>query len=233
MWILVTSGILAHADGVLDGQECELLLAHIEDEAEPDEYSAWLATIADVDALRRLMEGLPDPAPEQRRELLRQAWTMAMVDGEQHEAERAALAEIAARLGVEAVQLEFWRQAWDEQSRAFASHVAHAMAWVLGGDGPVYVEDRATLRAAIARLPTTGEHREELVAEASVPATREAVAPQLAGLPRPRRMQALRLLAALAASASRADEARARLLDLSERVGVPAARAETLLERAR
>ena len=232
MWILVTSGLLAHADGVLDGEECELLLARIEDEADPEEYSAWLSTIADVEALRRLMDGLPEPDPQQHRELLRQAWSMAMVDGEQCEAERAALAEIAGRLGVEPVQLDFWREAWDAQARTFASHVAHAMGWVLGGDGPVYVEDRTILRDAVGRLPTTTDHREELLAEASIPASREEVAPQLAALPRPRRVQALRLLAALAAAASRPDETRARLLELAERIGIPQDRAEQLLARA-
>ena len=233
MWILVTSGLIAHADGVLDGAECELLLAIIEEEAGPEEYSEWLGTIGDKEGLERLLEGLPTPEPEKHRDLLAAAWSMALVDGERCDAEVAVLESIAGRLGVESVQLEFWREAWTAGEREFAAAAADSMAMVLGGDGPVFPSDRGAVKEAVEHLPTTEAHREELLASAAVPALRgEDVARRLAGMPSQRRLQVMRLIAPLAGESDRKAEAIGRYLDLAENSGLGRERGQALLDRA-
>ncbi len=221
MWVLVTSGLIAHADGVLDGEECELLLALIEDEADAEEYSEWLGTIGDADVLRRLLEGLPTPPAQQHRDLLESAWSMALVDGDRCEEEVKVLGELAARLGVESVQLDFWRQAWTAAEREFSGCAVDAMALVLGGDGPVFPADRPAVKQAVERLPTTDTHREELMTAATVPSLRgDDVGRRLAAMPKQRRFQILRLIAPLAAGSVKSDEASGRYLGLGEAAGI-------------
>src|SRR5687768_255247 len=78
-WTLVACGVMAHADGVLDGEECDRLLAMVEDEADGEEYSDWLAALGDAKRLDQLLEELPPAPAEDHREILENAWTLAIV----------------------------------------------------------------------------------------------------------------------------------------------------------
>ncbi len=228
-WTLVTCGVMAHADGVLDGEECDRLLAMVEDEADGEEYSAWLATISDRDRLEEMLAELPPAPPESHREILESAWTLAIVDGERSDSEAEALQRIAERLGVEAVQLEFWREAWTTQQHDLAEVVAAAASVVLGGSAPVPPADRNLVRELAWRLPTTDAHREELVATTSIAHDPDEVARRLGTVPRRRRQWLLKVLSTLPGAASRPDDARSRWVALAQGAGIAEATVQSLL----
>ncbi|MBC8073935.1 MAG: TerB family tellurite resistance protein, partial [Deltaproteobacteria bacterium] len=133
-WTLLCGGLVAHADGVLDGHECERLMAVLEaaEGLGSDEYTAWMAAIADAARLEELLAALPPPPPEHHRELLEGAWVMAVVDGRRSPEESQMIDRLAARMGVEPVQLEYWRDAWTAAEQEFARAVAAVLGWVIG-----------------------------------------------------------------------------------------------------
>ena len=139
-WTVVACGVMAHADGVLDGEECDLLLAMVEGEADADEYGAWLSTISDRGRLEEMLAQLPTPPEAAHREILETAWTVAVADRERTAPEEVALARIAARLGIESVQREFWRDAWTEGQHAAAELLTDAACVVLAGSAPLDAE---------------------------------------------------------------------------------------------
>ncbi|MEM6296581.1 MAG: TerB family tellurite resistance protein [Myxococcota bacterium] len=228
-WTLVACGVMAHADGVLDGEECDRLLSMVEDEADGEEYSAWLATISDSARLEEMLRQLPEPPAEAHREILENAWTIAVVDGERSDSEATALERIATRLGVESVQLEFWREAWTTQQHDLAEVVVAAACVVLAGDAPVPSEDRAHIRELAYRLPTAEDHREELVASTAIPHDSEAVARSLRGIPKRRRQWLIKVLADLPGRTSRREDALVRLRSLGTDAGLSAAILTSLL----
>lgn len=197
-WTIAACGLIAHADGVLDGQECERLLAMIDEEIDESVYSDWLAMIGDVAALTAKLESLPLPAAERHRDVLEAAWTMAMVDGERAEAENQVLAGLASRLGVESVQLDFWHEAWTKSERDFARLAAEAACAVLGGGGPVPTGLRGGYDELVRRLPTTDDHRQELHANASISVELDGVARELAQKQRSFRKRLAKTIAPLA-----------------------------------
>lgn len=228
-WTLVACGVMAHADGVLDGEECDRLLSMVEDEADAEEYSAWLATISDATRLEEILSGLEAPPPEDHREILENAWTLAIVDGERSTSEVEALGRIAERLGIESVQLEFWQEAWTTSQHGFAEIAAESLTVILGGTAPVDADDRKLVRELVWRLPTSNDHREELVATAAVPHRPDEIARKLATIPRRRRQWLLKVLAPSVESAKRPEEARGRFLELASDAGLDKDLAEKLL----
>lgn len=228
-WTLVACGVMAHADGVLDGQECDRLLAMVEDEADGEEYSEWLAALGDAKQLEQMLEELPSPPAEDHREILENAWTLAIVDGERTDPEVAALERIAARLGVESMQLDFWREAWTEAQTTFARNVAEALLVILGGDGAVDEEDRKLVAELVWRLPTSTEHREALASTVADVRDADAVARELAALPRRRRQWLLRLLAPTVRASTHPEHAGGRFVALAEAAGLARDRALALL----
>jgi hypothetical protein len=201
----------------------------VEDEADGEEYSEWLAALGDAQRLEQMLEELPPAPAEDHREILENAWTLAIVDGERTEPEAVALQRIAERLGVEAMQLDFWREAWTDAQTTFARNVTEALLVILGGDAPVQEQDRKLLTELVWRLPTTNEHREELAATVGDARDKEAVARDLAALPRRRRQWLLRLLAPTVRGSARPDEAGQRFVELAEAAGLERDRAQALL----
>ncbi len=228
-WTLVACGVMAHADGVLDGEECDRLLSMVEDEADGEEYSAWLATISDSARLDEMLQQLPDPPEAAHREILENAWTIAVVDGERSESEAKALDRIATRLGVESVQLEFWREAWTTQQHDLAEVVVAAACVVLAGNAPVATDERAHIRELAYRLPTAEAHREELVASTAIPHDAEVVARSLRGIPKRRRQWLIKVLAELPGRSARREDALARLQALGTDAGLSASILTSLL----
>ncbi len=216
-WTLVCSGLVAHADGVLDGSECERLMAVLEatDDLDGDEYGAWMAAIADPKRLEELMTLLPPPPAEQHRDLLENAWVMAVVDGQRTPEEGAMLERLAARMGVEPMQLDYWREAWARTEEEFATAVACVLAWVLGGGAPAAEAHRAPARDALWATPCEHALRERLVGRAMLPCSRDEAAAPLSSLPRARRAAALQRSVVAIAKLPRTTEARARLVDLA------------------
>lgn len=229
-WTIAACGLIAHADGVLDGQECERLLAMIDDEIDESVYSDWLAMIGDVAALTAKLDSLPPPSEERHREVLESAWTMAMVDGERAEAETRVLAGLAERLGVESVQLDFWHEAWTKSERDFARITAEATCAVLGGGGPVPTAHRGAYDELVQRLPTTDDHRQELHAQASISGEVDPVARELAQKPRSLRKRLAKTIAPLVAAAGEA--AAERYTTLGTTAGLSARECGKILQLA-
>jgi tellurite resistance protein len=230
-WALVACGLIAHADGVLDGEECGRLMAVIDEEVDGDEYSEWLAMLGDRAALEAMLDKLPPPAPERAREVLEQAWSMALVDGQRCEAEIAVLDGLARRLGVDDMQLQFWREAWVAGERDFAEVVAASAAVVLGGDAAVSPDDQPLVKDLLWVLPTDDAHRDELLATVLVPGLRDDTARKLTKLARAKRVQGLQLLAPLVHAAADTDAAHARFHALAHDVGL-GAKADAILRDA-
>ncbi len=232
-WVIVVSGLIAHADGVLDGEECDRLLGVLdEEEVDGETYSEWLAVVGDAEALQQKLEELPKPPEDRHRDLLEQAWQMAMVDGERCDAEVAALERIAGRLGVPSVQLEFWREAWTSNEQKFSEQAARSAAGVLGGGGPVHVDDRVLFSSLIDLLPTTNEHREELRATSVMSQDLDDLARELNAQTRKVRIRLLRLLAPLVVESTVEDQARERYFALAAGAGIGRGVVETLLAKA-
>jgi uncharacterized tellurite resistance protein B-like protein len=220
-WILVACGLIAHADGVLDGNEVDRLMAMVDDRIAEEDYAEWLDAIGNKAKLEARYAALPDPSPSQHRAILEEAWAMAMVDGERNAPELVVLARIAERFGVEPMQLEFWRAAWSTAEAEFSIRVAELAAWSLGGGQPVFEDDHSAFLDLMERLPTSNVERERLGGLATnPPSDDEALARALAGMPRTRRVQAFSLVAALVRFSVATDDARARFIEIGRKAGL-------------
>jgi uncharacterized tellurite resistance protein B-like protein len=220
-WILVACGLIAHADGVLDGNEAERLMAMLDDRIPEDDYPDWLAAIGDRAQLEARYAALPNPPPEQHRVLLEEAYIMAMVDGERNVEELVVLTRIAERLGVEPVQLEFWRAAWTRNEQEFTNAVTTLAAWVLGGGEPLFEEDLSPFLNLIQRLPTSQDERERLAKFATTPPTDAGeLGRTLAAMPRSRRVQSFGLVAPLVQSCVEVEQARTRFIVIGHAAGL-------------
>ena len=228
-WTVVACGVMAHADGVLDGGECDLLLAMVEGEADAEEYSAWLSTISDRERLEEMLSQLPAPPETACRDILETAWSVAVADGVRSPAEREALDRIAARLGVASVQLDFWHDAWNEAQATLAELVIDAGCVTLAGEGPLDPTARASIRELTRSVPSTDEHREELVASTAIPKSAEDVARRLRAVPKRRRQWVIKALAKLPSEAGEREAAQRRLHDLGRDAGLSEAILTSLL----
>lgn len=228
-WTVVACGVMAHADGVLDGEECDLLLAIVEGEADAEEYSAWLSIISDRERLEEMLTQLPAPESTAHREILETAWTIAVADGERTAPEEDALGRIAQQLGVESVQLDFWRDAWTDGQHQTAELLTDAACVVLAGSAPLDADARATIREFTRAVPTTADHREELVAGTAIPKDAADVGRRLRAIPRRKRQWAIKTLAGLPSQSSRREDAQHRLVKLGADAGLSAAVLDSLL----
>ena len=215
-WKLVAAGLMAHADQVMTGEECERLMMLVEQDVDDDEYADWLALVSDPDKLRAMFESLDPPDAGSHRTVLEEAWLMAVVDGERHEDEVAMLSTIAERMGVESVQLEFWREAWTQAQSERAETTVRALARLLG-DGP---EDGKLLDAVLFELPTTTEHRDALAAIAKVEQSREDVARRIGALSKPLRRDVIHRLAEAANKSADPDGAKGELAAIAGESGM-------------
>ncbi len=227
-WTLVCGGLVAHADGVLEGHECERLMGVLEgaDGLDGEEYGAWMAAIADAARLEELLEALPPPPAEHHRELLEGAWVMAVVDGQRTAEETAMIERLARRMGVEPVQLEYWREAWTSAEQEFARAVAAVLGFVMGGGAPALEDDRAAIADALWHTPCEQGLREQLLVSSMAPCSKDDAARQLASLSRARRIAAVQRAVAPARAASRPAEAKARIGELAWETSIPGERVE-------
>lgn len=210
-WTLVASGLMAHADHVLSGEECERLMALVDEEVDGDAYAEWMSIVSDPARLSATLASLPVPPTASHRPILEEAWLMAVVDGERVEAELDALRGIAKRLGVAPAQLESWRDAWNAAQDSFAASAVAALGHVQGGAG----ED-GVLEGFVHALPTTHAHRDALLAAGLVHEDLDAVQQRLQGASRGQRRELARRLAGVVHT----DEARERWRALGRALGV-------------
>lgn len=221
-WILIACALIAHADGVLDGNEVERLMGMVDDLIPEDDYGDWLGLIGDKAELDARYAALPNPPEDQHRMILEEAWTMAMVDGERDASELVVLARIAERFGVEPIQLEFWREAWTSAEREFSIRVAELAVWCLAGGQSLFEDDHSPYLDVMERLPTSSEERVRLGALATKPpeSDSEALARNLAALPRTRRKHAFAFVVPLVRFAVEREAAKERFEALGREAGL-------------
>ncbi len=224
-WSLVCSALVAHSDGVLDGEEIERLIAVLDlaDDLDSEAYSEWMTTIGDPARLQKLFDTMAPPPADHHRELLEHAWVMAVADGRRTAEEIAMLDRIAARLGVESVQLEFWRDAWTQAEAELAVTVALSLGAVLGGGAAPDAAERPAIEEALWRTPCEADNRDRLVAVAMGEHPMDEATRAILALPRPRRMIALRRLVEAARASTSPQAALDRVRELAGRIDVPAA----------
>lgn len=220
-WVLIASGLIAHADNELDGNEVDRLMAIIDEQIPEQDYADWLALIGDKAKLEARYEALAVPPEAQQRVVLEQAWTMAMVDGERSASELVVLVRIAERFGVDPVQLEFWRAAWTQAEQELSIRVAELAIVCLSGNELLFEDDDSRFLDLIEQLPTSNEERERLGGLARQPPTDSAeLARALAAMPRARRIQAFAMVAPLLRHSVGAEAARARFIDVGQTAGL-------------
>jgi uncharacterized tellurite resistance protein B-like protein len=217
-WVFVVCGLIAHADGVLDGDECDRLLSMLDETLSGDEYGEWLARLGEPQALVQRLTELPTPPAERHRDLLEQAWQMALIDGERCDAEIAVLEGIAERIGVDSVQLGFWREAWITGERAFSELAANVAVAILGT--PLRTDDRRLFGEFVSYLPTGDSHRTSLRGLGAGTVEVAEVTRALAAQPRKQRTRLLRLVASLPYAAVEGEAACARFLAFSGASGL-------------
>lgn len=229
-WVLVACGLIAHADGEIDGNEAERLMAMVDEKIPADDYADWLGWIGDRAKLEEFYATLPDPPPEQHRNLLEEAWTMAMVDGSRNTDELLVLARLADRLGVEPMQLEFWREAWTQAEREFALLTVQAGAWSLAGGEPLFEADHSPFLDLVERVPTSHEERDQLRSLAQAPSfDRAALGRELAAMAKPKRVRLFKLVGPLIRDAAAPDAALERFRLLANDAGLVTVPTDELL----
>ena len=221
-WILIACGLIAHADGVLDGNEVERLMGMVDDLIPEDEYGDWLGLIGDRERLEARYAAMPNPPESQHRMILEEAWTMAMVDGTRDATELVVLARIAERFGVEPLQLEFWREAWTTAEQEFSIRVAELAMWCLGGGESLFEDDHSPYLDVMERLPTSSEERVRLGELATKPPVTdpEDLARNLAALPRTRRKHAFAFVVPLVRFAVEGESAKERFEAIGKKAGL-------------
>jgi tellurite resistance protein len=220
-WVLIASGLIAHADGELDGNEVERLMAIIDEQIPEQDYADWLSLIGDKAKLEARYDALPNPPEALHRVVLEQAWTMAMVDGDRSASELVVLVRIAERFGVEPMQLEFWRTAWTDAEQELSIRVAELAIVCLSGNELLFEDDHSPFLDLMERLPTSHDERQRLGALATEPPTDSAeLARALAAMPRARRLQAFAMVAPLIRDSIGAEGARTRFIDVGQTAGL-------------
>jgi uncharacterized tellurite resistance protein B-like protein len=224
-WVLIISGLIAHADGILEHEECERLLSMLdEEEVDAETYSAWVSNIGDLEFLEERFVALPRPEGDAVFVALREAWLMAMADGERSESEDRALVDVAARFDVDEAALARHREAWGAFELKFSEVVAELSVALVGDGQPLSDSARRVFSDLAEHLPTEGDHKNELVAMAVVPVTMAAAVQKIAGLERRAAIRCLRFVSQVVgahedpASARGRFEQLVRATDLSERL---------------
>jgi tellurite resistance protein len=228
-WTLVASGLIAHSDEVMAGEECELLMALLDERADPDEYTEWFELVSDPDALFSKLEQLEELPEEHHRDVLEEAWLMAAADGKRVPEEADMLGRIARKLGVESVQLDFWREAWTSSQDATAEAGTRVAVHVVAGEETPTKEQRELAQQAWEMLPVIDDRRSDLQKLLPQAQSGEEVHRQLQGLGRPQRKA---VLLAVASIVGRADDgARARFEDVARGAGLDDDLVQTLLDQ--
>lgn len=220
-WTLVASGLVAHADHVLAGEECDRLMTMVEQEVDGDEYAEWMAAIGDPERLEALFEQLDQAPSDCHREILEEAWLIAVVDGERADEELEALRRVADRLGVAPKQLDGWREAWNSAQHGYAEVATAALAWVLGDGEPVAAADHGVVDQFVHALFTTHEHREALATAGRAAASGDDVERRARQMGKPPRRDLLRRIAEVVGEANAPDGARDRYHRLATALDLP------------
>jgi hypothetical protein len=153
-----------------------------------------------------------------------------MVDGTRNTDELLVLARLADRLGVEPMQLEFWREAWTKAEREFATLSVQTAVWSLGGGQPLFEADHSPFLDLVERVPTSHEDRTRLRTLAEQPEfDRAELGRELAAMAKPKRIRLFKLVGSLVRDAASPDDALGRFRGLANDAGLVTVSIDDLL----
>ncbi|MBK8237211.1 MAG: TerB family tellurite resistance protein [Deltaproteobacteria bacterium] len=230
-WTLVACGLVAHADGILDVGEWDQVLWMLDERLAADEAAGWLELLRQRQALQARLAELPLPPPLFTESILERAWRMALADGRGSDEERAVHDEIASRLGADPAEVKQLRQRWREQAARRADAVIAFAAMLANADGVADSGERAEFDDLVARMPVDAARREQLAQMIDAAPSIDDVVGRLAALAPEERGIALVSLVPIVRASFTGDRERHLFLELAERVAIPRADAERMLER--
>ena len=230
-WTLVACGLVAHADGILDVGEWDQVLWMLDERLAADEAAGWLELLSQREALQARLTELPLPPPLFTESILERAWRMALADGRGSDEERAVHDEIASRLGADPAEVKQLRQRWREQAARRADAVIAFAAMLANADGVADSGERAEFDDLVARMPVEPTRREQLAQMIDAAPSIDEVVGRLAALVPEERGIALVSLVPIVRASFTGDRERHLFLELAERVAIPRADAERMLER--
>ena len=230
-WTIVACGLVAHADGILEVGEWDQVLWMIDERIDAADTEAWLAVLADKAELERKMKALPLPAPLFSETILERAWRMALADGHGSDEEARVHDELAVRLGVGKAEAAELRAVWLARAKQTSELVVSFAALVANADGRADSGERAEFDDLLDRLPLADGRRDALRDLVDAPPSLEQLVGKLTALDPEARGVALVSLAPLVRATTAGDRERDLFLQLCERVAVPRADAERMLDR--
>ncbi|PCC72398.1 Tellurite resistance protein TerB [Nannocystis exedens] len=227
-WTLTSAGLVALADGVLKGGEATRILGLASEQVPAEEQDAWIDRFADAAALWEFARGLPRPPAERAPEVLRRAWSIALVDGEGSAEEAEVLGRVGELLGVDREQLTGWRKAWTAEANELAQYVAAFAAMMLHRRAdaarepmqPIDADGRAEFAALLARLPLREPRRNRALRLLDQAPTLDELGGALQLAEPERRGRALEEIARLVRSSNHAAVGRQLFLALTARMGL-------------
>jgi hypothetical protein len=229
-WTLVACGLMAHADEILEVGEWDHILRLVGGSVAEEDEAEWLDRLADRGALEKRFKELQPPPPVFSEQLLQQCWRVALADGSGSEIEAAVHDHIGERLGIDPDQAASWREEWTRAAGARAELVLGFAAILANADDRLDSGEAVQFESLLERMPVSVGRRVELSTKLVDPPDMEEVVMGLSDLPAQERIAALQDLAPFVNASARGEREKKAFLDLAERIAVPTAEAERLLD---
>ncbi|NVB42395.1 hypothetical protein G6O69_31520 [Pseudenhygromyxa sp. WMMC2535] len=229
-WTLITCGLIAHADDMLEFGEWDQILNLIDARVEDEAMQPWLDMLGDRRALERRFLELEPPLPDFAEVLLEQGWRMALADGAASEVEAAVHDRVAERLGVSAERAAALRADWTKDAAARAELVIAFAAALANLDGRMESAEAAQFDSLLERMPVSVARRVELADLLYAPPELGALGDRLVALGADARLSVLRDIAPLVSASHSGARERALFFELAELAAIPAERAAALLQ---
>lgn len=230
-WILVASGLVAHADDVIEVGEWDQVLRLVDGQLDDSETDGWLDILSDRGKLEGRFKDLAPPPPIMAETVLEKSWEMALADGSVSEVEIQVHDRIAERLGVGLDQAQTWREDWNTRAARRAELVVAYAAIMANLDGQLDAGEAAEFDTLLERMPIPVARRLELAAQLHQPPDLDDLVGQLVGLEADSRRAVLHEIAPMVHASRRGERERKAFLELAGRVGVDESEAQHMLAR--
>ena len=237
-WTLVACGLVALADGVLKGGEAGRVLDMVHEALPPEEQDEWIDLVSDRERLLARVARLAPPPADSHEQILRRAWSIALVDGEGSTDEARVLEQIGERLGIERGHVVTWRKLWTSEAIETAGHIASFAALLLHRRGAAARKpskqlpppDREQFLQLLARMPLSDARRQRLHRLMDESPTVEDLGNTLLWLSAERRDEVLRELASHIRTGGHGSLGRQLFLALAARMAVAGEAARAYLD---
>ncbi|MCB9755566.1 MAG: hypothetical protein H6713_37020 [Myxococcales bacterium] len=231
-WTVVASGLIAHADEILERGEWDTVLGFLGDSLEPTERETWLEVLSDQGLLEERYAQLSDPPAAFRNELMRRCWRVALADGEGSDIEESVHDRIALRLELDLERVAELRVKWTREAEAKAAATLALAAVFVNLDGHLDFHEAVHFDELLGRSPVPIGRRVELAALLNDPPSVDDVVAQLNQLTLDERLEALGELVPLVRASLRKQEEQAAFVNVMARAGVQGEAAERLIASA-